>query len=167
MLSRGETLDSLVPRLVHSSAGVVLELGPGSGEQLSRYDMEKVTHIYGLEPCLSLIPWLEASIEELGLQDKYTIVPYGVEDLEKLKEYGVEEGGIDTVLSIRVLCSVGSVEEAVEKAYKALKPGGRMVFFEHVRSRNWFPRMLEGNRSLPPSCLYSGNPLAKPPGKFT
>jgi SAM-dependent methyltransferase len=129
---------------------VILELGPGSGEQLYRYDLEKVTHIYGVEPCLALIPALKAKVKELGLQGKYTIVPHGVEDLEKLAEYGLEEGGVDTVLSIRVLCSVGNVEETVRMIYRMLKPGGKIVFFEHVRSKYWFPRLLEGNLPVYP-----------------
>ncbi|KAH0563150.1 hypothetical protein GP486_002288 [Trichoglossum hirsutum] len=166
IISYNERDHSPVPELVHSSTGVVLELGPGSGEQLYCYDIEKITHIYGVEPCLALIPALKAKIKELGLQDKYTIVPHVVEDLGKLMEYGVEEGGVDTVLSIRVLCSVRNVEETVRGVYRMLKPGGKIVFFEHIRSRYLFPRLLEEVYNIPWSYMIANCHLNRPTDKI-
>lgn len=36
-----------MPSLVKAASGVVLELGPGSGNQLHRFDMSRVSYIYG------------------------------------------------------------------------------------------------------------------------
>lgn len=38
-------LDTELPSLVASASGVVVELGPGSGNQLGRYDKEKVKKV--------------------------------------------------------------------------------------------------------------------------
>lgn len=38
-------LDTVLPSLVASASGVVVELGPGSGNQCCRYDKSKVTKV--------------------------------------------------------------------------------------------------------------------------
>ena len=38
-------LDTDVPKLVASASGVVVEVGPGNGNQIGRYDKEKVTKV--------------------------------------------------------------------------------------------------------------------------
>lgn len=44
----------------------------------------------------------------------------------------VDEGTYDVVVLTHVLCSVDSAEVVLSNAEKALKPGGRIVFMEHV-----------------------------------
>lgn len=112
----------------------MVEIGPGSGNQLSRYDKSKITRIYGVEPNPELHEALRRTIKAEGFDDIYTIVSCGIEDFGRLKEYGVEAGKIDTVLSASALCSVPRPEEVTKAMYKLLKPGGQIIVHEHVAS---------------------------------
>lgn len=137
--------DSPVPSLVHEAYGTVLELGPGTGEQLRRLDPSKIRRIYGIEPNHVLHPELRARIAKAGLENVYTIVPCGIEDRTELTKYGIESESIDTVLSIKVLCSVPEPERMTRTLYRLLKPGGQLLLSEHVRSKNMLSRLIQGS----------------------
>ena len=120
-----------------------MEIGPGSGNQLSRYNKSAITKIYGVEPNRDLHAALRQTIKDTGLSDIYEIVPCGVEDFDKLREYGVLEGSIDTLMSVQVLCSVPRPEVMVKAMYRLLKPGGQMIVFEHVKSEDWLSGWMQ------------------------
>lgn len=137
--------DSPVPALVYEAYGTVVELGPGTGQQIGRLDPSKLTTVYGIEPNVALHPELRARIAKAGLENIYTIVPCGIEDRAELKKYGIESGSIDTVLSIKVLCSVPEPERMTRDLYRLLKPGGQLILSEHVRSKNILSRLIQGS----------------------
>lgn len=122
---------------------MVLEIGPGSGNQLSRYDKSKVDRIHGVEPNVDLHAALRATVKECGLSDVYTIVPCGIEDVDMLGKYGVEREIIDTVLSVQVLCGVPRPKEVVRELYRLLKPGGQMIVYEHAESDDFISRLVQ------------------------
>ena len=66
-----------------------------------------------------------------------------MEDFDGLREYGVLEGSVDTVMSVQVLCSVPRPEVMVKAMYRLLKPGGQMIVYEHVRSVDWLSRTMQ------------------------
>lgn len=43
----------------------------------------------------------------------------------------------DTVVTSCTLCSVPNPLRVLMELYRVLRPGGRLLMFEHVRSRNW------------------------------
>ncbi|MDI1493116.1 MAG: hypothetical protein OHK93_004903 [Ramalina farinacea] len=122
------------PALIASARGSVLELGPGSGNQLSRYSKSQITEIYGVEPNTMLHPLLQANVKKHGLSDIYRIVPCGIEDFDRLRTYGLMEGSVDTVVCHQVLCGVPRPKEMVKACYRFLKPGGVMIVKEHVKA---------------------------------
>lgn len=136
--------DTNLPSLVAKAYGTVVEVGPGSGNQLSRYNRSTINQIYGIEPNVDLHPALRQTIKENGLSDIYTIVPCGVEDFDGLRKYGITEGSVDTVMSVKVLCSVPKPEVMVKAMYRLLKAGGQMIVFEHVRSEDWITQTVQG-----------------------
>ena len=136
-------METDVPKLVAKAYGTVLELGPGSGNQLPRYDNSKIERIYGIEPNVHLHCALRNKIKKHGLSDVYTIVPCGVEDLEKLREYGIGPETIDTVTSVQVLCSVPKPAALVKSLYRLLKPGGQMIIYEHVKSEDYLSQLVQ------------------------
>ena len=136
-----------VPELIAKAYGTVLELGPGSGTQLPRYNLSKIDRIYGVEPNVDLHDALRANVKKHGLSDIYTIVPCVIEDFKKLREYGIETETVDTVTSMQVLCSVPKPEALAKDLYKLLKPGGQMIVYEHVKSEDYVSRFVQ--------CLYS------------
>ncbi|KAL9007367.1 MAG: hypothetical protein Q9173_007342 [Seirophora scorigena] len=126
-----------VPGLVASASGTVIEIGPGSGNQVGRYDPAKVTKIFGIEPNRGLHEKLRENVKKAGLSDVYTIVPCGVDDVLSLHKYGVDQQAFDTVLSIQVLCSVPDPKETAAALYRLLKPGGKMIVYEHVKNTDF------------------------------
>lgn len=109
-----------VPALVASAHGVLLDLGPGSGNQLARFDARRVTHAYGVEPNAAFVPAMAARLAAhqsggggdaaggLGIGgDKYTLLaPCGLEDVDAaLASVGVGVGELDCVVSMQVMVS--------------------------------------------------------------
>jgi SAM-dependent methyltransferase len=97
--------------------------------------------IYGAEPCVGLHAELRKRAVDEGLGAKYTILPCSVVQKElgvELEKHGLvpeggERGGVfDTIITVRVLCSVPEFERTTAELYSLLKPGGKMLVVEHV-----------------------------------
>lgn len=137
----------LLPVLLSQSKGVILDIGPGTGDQIHRFaHPENITAIYGVEPAVGLHEALRQAAEKAGLGDKYHIVGCPA-DPESLIPALVKEGLIkpdhktpedlqvfDEITCIRVLCSVPDQPASIEGLYSLLKPGGRFVLCEHVKN---------------------------------
>ncbi|ROW00733.1 hypothetical protein VMCG_06542 [Cytospora schulzeri] len=134
-----------VPSLVASAHGVVLELGPGTGNQLDRFTPERIEHIYGVEPNTTFSPGFMDRLRatRLGQDGKYTLIPCGIEDGESLARFGIVEGSVDCVVSMQVLCSIPDLEEQVRHIFNLLKPGGELIFWEHCRSSDPVTRVVQ------------------------
>ncbi|RAL13916.1 class I SAM-dependent methyltransferase [Aspergillus homomorphus CBS 101889] len=127
----------LIPPLLATAQGITLDLGPGTGTQIPHLRSPAITALYGIEPCHKLHPTLRARAVAEGLGEKYTIVGCSAaphELVPALERVGIVSGGVDTILCVRVLCSVPELEDTVQGLYGLLKPGGRMIVVEHVVS---------------------------------
>lgn len=127
---------TIIPSLLKAADGVVLELGPGPGNQLHRFDTSRVSKIYGVEPNSRYQDGINAKVQKNGLQDKYKLIVSGIEDSDVLRKEGITEGSLDTVLSIQVLCAVRDPKAVMKEVWKLLKPGGKFIFWEHGWSRS-------------------------------
>ncbi|KAJ5648127.1 hypothetical protein N7490_004499 [Penicillium lividum] len=127
---------TIVPSLVKTAKGVILELGPGPGNQIHRYDTSLVKHIYGVEPNPNFKDVIDIKLDKHGLRDKYELIACGVEDSDILREGGITEGSLDAVLCIQVLCAVHDPKNVMKEVWKLLKPGGKFIFWEHGWSRD-------------------------------
>ncbi|KAF2664755.1 methyltransferase type 11 [Microthyrium microscopicum] len=125
-----------VPSLVSQAYGKILELGPGPGNQIHRYDQSRVEFIYAVDPNSNYSEEIAAKLQKADLEHKYKLLACGVEDSDILRREGVTEGSLDTVTSIQVLCSVGDVKSVMKEVYKLLKPGGSFIFWEHVKNQD-------------------------------
>lgn len=139
------TSSALIPPLLRTASGIVLDIGPGTGTQMPLLRSPAITTIYGAEPCLGLHKELRAKAAAEGLADKYCILPCGASSSElipALRACGTgvldaydrdsRDGVFDTILCVRVLCSVPEMERTVRELYALLKPGGRLLVTEHV-----------------------------------
>jgi SAM-dependent methyltransferase len=145
---------TVVPSLVRAAYGTVLELGPGPGNQLHRFNVAAVDFIYGVEPSPHYAPNIAAKLQKLHLQNKYKLLTCGIEDSDVLRREEIEEGGLDAVLSIQVLCAVRDVKMVMREVYKLLKPGGCFIFWEHERSRDFVTGAVQGAHAHSPSHEY-------------
>ena len=135
--------ETAIPALVSQASGVILEIGPGIGSQLPRYDTSKIIKVYGVEPNSDLHASLRENVKASGLTDVYEIVPCAMEDVVGLEKCGIRLGSIDTVLSIQVLCSVADPDEMIRRLYALLKPGGQFLLYEHVMSKDVVSLMVQ------------------------
>jgi ubiquinone/menaquinone biosynthesis C-methylase UbiE len=109
-------------RLLGALSGLVVEIGPGAGNNL-RY-LRPEAHWIGVEPNRYLRPYLEASARRSG-------VPLELRDgtAERLP---FAAGSADAVITTLVLCSVDDPAAVLREIRRVLRPGGRFVFIEHV-----------------------------------
>lgn len=47
------------------------------------------------------------------------------------------DDSFDTVVTSCTMCSVPNPRRALEELYRVLRPGGQLLMFEHMQSRNW------------------------------
>lgn len=130
-----------IESLLKTLTGKVLDLGPGSGEQLHRYSADTIEVCYGIEPVEDMHRDLKMRAEKAGFGERYKILKAGAEPdqlipaLAKagaLKSASADEGIFDAIVCVRVLCGVTKPEETIKGLYKLLKPGGRLIVDEHV-----------------------------------
>jgi SAM-dependent methyltransferase len=134
----------------------VLELGPGSGDQMHHYDQTKVEVLYAAEPNRFLHSKLREAADRAGIRAFYPI-ECGAENDELIKgliNAGVvpanssalpKDGIFDTVVAVKSLCSTNQSEmiQTTLLIAKLLRPRGEFLFFEHVHSNkdkvtSWF-----------------------------
>ena len=111
-------------RVVRGASGHVLEIGAGSGLNLTLYegDVERVLALDSSPQLLTMarrqrpqtvaIDLIEASAEALPISD----------------------GSIDTAVTSWTLCSIADVATALREVRRVLKPGGALHFVEHGRA---------------------------------
>lgn len=142
--TRFERTKTAIPKLVPVAYGTVLELGPATGNQLSLYDTSKISHIYGIESNPYFLTELSLKISEANLADKYSVIIGGAEDSEVLDKHGIQDGTLDCILSLQVLCSVPQPEAVAKQMYRLLKPGGMLIFWEHHANHDRLTRCIQG-----------------------
>lgn len=109
-------------RLLGALHGSVLEIGPGTGTNLSYYP-EDVRWL-GIEPNRHMVPYLQREATRLGRAAEVRIG--AAESLD------VPDESMDFVVSTLVLCSVDDLSAVLREALRVLRPGGRFCFLEHV-----------------------------------
>jgi SAM-dependent methyltransferase len=109
-------------RLLCDLCGTILEIGPGTGANLKYYGPG--VRWIGFEPNLSM----HAYVRREAAARNITI------DLRQgaAERLDFEAGSADAVVSTLVLCSVEDLDRSLREARRVLKPGGRLVFIEHV-----------------------------------
>ena len=122
----------------------VLEIGGGTGANLALYDAG-VESLVVTEPEPAMLRRLrDKAREQAPLAE---IVQAPAEDLP------FEDASFDTVVSTLVLCGVDDQVRALGEIRRVIKPGGRLLFLEHVRSDdpalarfqdriNWLNRLI-------------------------
>ena len=113
--------DALVSRLT----GDVLEIGGGTGANLPFYGTG-VERLVITEPEEPMARRLERKLAGYSLPARVVRAP--------AEQLPLEDASFDFVVSTLVLCTVGDPALALSEIHRVLKPGGQLVFLEHVRS---------------------------------
>jgi ubiquinone/menaquinone biosynthesis C-methylase UbiE len=111
-------------KIVPRAAGVVLELGFGSGLNLPFYDAARVKKLYALEPEPGML--VRARRAAAKAVFPVEVLPETAEALS------LPDASVDTVLVTYALCTIPNAISALACARRALKPGGKLLFCEHT-----------------------------------
>ncbi|HVP31058.1 MAG TPA: class I SAM-dependent methyltransferase [Myxococcota bacterium] len=109
-------------RLLAALPSSLVELGPGAGANFRYYPAG--TRVVAVEPNPAMHAPLRAAAERRGL----ALEIHGIRG----ESIDLPDACTDLVVSTLVLCSVDDPGQVVREAYRLLRPGGRLVFLEHV-----------------------------------
>jgi ubiquinone/menaquinone biosynthesis C-methylase UbiE len=129
-----DALDDLEREAIGRVRGRVLEIGAGEGENFGAFhaDVEWV----GLEPDAARRAELTTRAREWG---------HRAEVLDAVAErIPLPDASVDAVVGTYVLCSVDDQATALAEVRRVLRPGGRVVFVDHVAAPpHTFKRALQ------------------------
>ena len=119
--------------------GRVIEVGCGHGENFMRYPAQ-VTDVVAVEP----EPYLRAKAQQAA-----GAAPVPVRVVDGVAEaLPAGDGEFDTAVASLVLCSVPDQQVALAELRRVLKPGGTLLFYEHVIAED--PKLRRTQRRLAP-----------------
>jgi len=147
--SEGACLSAWRKELLENVNGHVLEVGAGTGVNLSFYP-KAVQRVVMAEP---------DSHMRAKLADR--IISHGVASAQisdgSLESLPFPDGEFDFVTCMLVLCSVPDLNHALREIRRVLVPGGRLVFMEHVAAEDRSNRLKWQRRLEPLWKSVSGN----------
>jgi ubiquinone/menaquinone biosynthesis C-methylase UbiE len=134
--------------LLAGAEGDVIEIGGGTGANLKMYD-GGVRSLTVTEPEEPMIARLQRKIDEQRPGTKLLRAP--------AEELPFEDDAFDVAVSTLVLCTVHDQPRALSELRRVLRPGGRLLFMEHVRSDDeglarWQDRLMPLNRAFACGC---------------
>ena len=107
--------------------GRTIDLGAGTGANLALYP-DAVTDLVLAEPDPHMAKQLRPKLAQSGRDAELVEAP-----AERLP---FEDSSFDTAVFTLVLCTVPDPQAALAEAARVLKPGGKLLFVEHVRAND-------------------------------
>jgi ubiquinone/menaquinone biosynthesis C-methylase UbiE len=134
--------------LLATAAGDVLEIGGGTGANLPFYG-DGVRSLTVAEPDEPMARRLRARIDDC--RPGTSLLGASAEDLP------FDDDSFDVVVSTLVLCTVDDQQRALGELRRLLRPGGKLLFIEHVRSDDarlarWQDRLMPLNLRFAHGC---------------
>lgn len=147
----------LRPPLVAQARGDVLELGLGTGANLPHYRRDQVRSLVAIEPDPHMVRRACHRIEDAPVPPR--LRQLGAEALP------FEDASFDTIVATWVFCTIPDAEAAAAEALRVLRPGGRVLFVEHVEAHH--PPMRAVQHAIDPvwtrlagGCHLTRDPVA-------
>ncbi len=112
-------------KVIPEAQGRVVEIGCGTGMNFSRYGA--IEALYAVEPDPHMLK--RARRRARGLRFPVQLDEAGAELLPYPDSF------FDTAVVTFVLCTIPEPDAALREVRRVLKPGGRLLYVEHTRSR--------------------------------
>lgn len=122
--------------------GAVLEIAAGTGRNFPYYPHTVRLTAIDLSPAMLAIARRRA---QTGGCD----VTLSIGDAQAL---AFPDAAFDTVVATLALCSIPDDRKTIAEAKRVLRPGGRLLLLEHVRSPTAVARAVQ--RALDPLCVW-------------
>jgi SAM-dependent methyltransferase len=141
--------------LLAGATGSVLEVGAGTGANVPAYPAG-LDELVLTEPEPGMARRLERTVARV--RPGARVVRAGAEDLP------FPDGAFDVVVSTLVLCTVPDPGAALTEIRRVLRPGGRLLYVEHVRSADprrarWQDRLATPWRLFASGCVCNRHTL--------
>jgi SAM-dependent methyltransferase len=141
---------------LRGARGRTIDLGAGTGANLDLYP-DAVTELVLAEPDPHMARQLRRKLAEHG--DPVELVEAAAERLP------FDDSSFDTAVFTLVLCTVPDPAAALAETARVLKPGGRLLFVEHVRAEDarlarWQDRLEGPWRFLGDGCHCNRDTVA-------
>ena len=119
-------------RLLSGLSGKVLEVGVGTGANFEHYNSD--IELTGIEPSPYMLSRAVKKRDLLLFPSRITLLETGCgyPEMQKL----IPVNSLDAVVCTLILCTIPDPEKALENFMKWLKPGGKLIILEHIRSHN-------------------------------
>lgn len=114
--------------LLEQAQGQILEIGGGTGVNLPYYP-NSVEQVIITEPDPGMKRQLDQKFQALNKANFETVEA-------KAEKLPFDDASFDTVVSTLVLCTVDNPKKSLEEVVRVLKPGGRLLFLEHVHAHD-------------------------------
>ncbi|TKY69659.1 Methyltransferase protein 7A [Spatholobus suberectus] len=109
----------------------ILEIGIGTGPNLSYYASGSDVEVVGTDPNPKMEKYARSSAASAGLP------PSNFEFIQAVGEViPLSDASVDAVVGTLVLCSVKDVDMTLKEVIRVLRPGGLYVFIEHVAAKD-------------------------------
>jgi SAM-dependent methyltransferase len=115
--------------LLSGVRGRVVEIGAGTGLNIAHYP-DNIAELVLMEPEPAMRRRLARRLQRHARVAHIIDAP-----AERLP---LTDGSVDTVVSTLVLCTVDDPERALREIARVLRPGGQLLFIEHVRASSRF-----------------------------
>lgn len=135
--------------LLAGARGRVLEVGAGTGLNLELYPEQGIESLALTEPDPHMVKQLHGKLADSDREAELIEAP--AENLP------FDDDSFDTAVVTLVLCTVPDQPAALQEISRVLKPGGQLLFLEHVRSHDpglasWQDRLERPWRFLGDGC---------------
>ena len=158
MMRRGEerSMGRRRSAVIASAYGRTLEIGAGTGVNIAHYP-KRLDELILAEPFEPMRRQMVRKLEQSGRAA--TTLDASAEAIP------LAEDSIDTVVSTLVLCTVDSPHRALAEVARVLRPGGQLLFIEHVRSHSprvarWQDRLETPWRRFGAGCRCNRDTIA-------
>ena len=111
--------------LVALAAGRTLELGSGTGLNLAHFP-DDLDELILIEPAALMRKRLEQAVRRSPRAATVLDAP--------AERIPLPDASLDTIVSALVLCTVDRPDVVLHEVRRLLRPGGRLLFLEHVRA---------------------------------
>lgn len=134
--------------LISRASGLVLEIGFGTGANLSFYPSQTLS-LTAIDPNPGMIPLARSPLME-------AVIPVHLV-LASAEGLPFPSASFDTVVSTMTLCSVPLLSNALQELLRVVKSGGRLLFLEHGQSpdrsvRRWQDGLTPAWKHLGDGC---------------